>query len=148
MLQGIAWGRRCCVCRSSLAVRLLGFGAAALHGRDLVKKGAVCADVWRGLKAFCFKPPQKQPPAAIFCGCLPAGLPGRPRHGTLGSFNISAQRKEGFLASSMSTGLVALHGNDTETLADTLMAWMRAHPLQPLEPEVVLVQSNGTAEWF
>ena len=52
------------------------------------------------------------------------------------------------MASSMSTGLVALHGNDTETLADTLMAWMRAHPLQPLEPEVVLVQSNGTAEWF
>ena len=48
----------------------------------------------------------------------------------------------------MSTGLVALHGNCTETLADTMMAWMRAHPLDPLEPEIVLVQSNGTAEWF
>lgn len=48
----------------------------------------------------------------------------------------------------MSTGLVALHGNCTETLADTLMAWMRAHPLDPLETETVLVQSNGTAEWF
>lgn len=52
------------------------------------------------------------------------------------------------MASSMSTGLVALHGNCTEILADTLMAWMRAHPLDPLETEVVLVQSNGTAEWF
>ena len=52
------------------------------------------------------------------------------------------------MAASMSTGLVALHGNCTETLADTLMAWMRTHPLQPLETEVVLVQSNGTAEWF
>lgn len=52
------------------------------------------------------------------------------------------------MAASMSTGLVALHGNCTETLADALMAWMRTHPLQPLETEVVLVQSNGTAEWF
>ena len=45
-------------------------------------------------------------------------------------------------------GLVALHGNCTETLADALIDWSRAHPLQPLEEEVVLVQSNGTAEWF
>ncbi|MEG0540515.1 MAG: exodeoxyribonuclease V subunit gamma, partial [Comamonas sp.] len=43
---------------------------------------------------------------------------------------------------------MALHGNCTETLADTLMAWMQAHPLEPLEQETVLVQSNGTAEWF
>ncbi|WP_312564947.1 exodeoxyribonuclease V subunit gamma [Comamonas sp.] len=52
------------------------------------------------------------------------------------------------MASSIAPGLVALHGNCTETLADTLMAWMRAHPLAPLEQEIVLVQSNGTAEWF
>ena len=52
------------------------------------------------------------------------------------------------MASSMAPGLVVLHGNCTETLADTLMAWMGAHPLAPLESEVVLVQSNGTAEWI
>ena len=52
------------------------------------------------------------------------------------------------MASSIAPGLVALHGNCTETLADTLMAWMQAHPLEPLEQEIVLVQSNGTAEWF
>ena len=45
-------------------------------------------------------------------------------------------------------GLIALHGNRTERLADTVMAWLKQHPLAPLEEEVVLVQSNGMAEWF
>lgn len=52
------------------------------------------------------------------------------------------------MATSIAPGLVALHGNCTETLADTLMAWFEAHSLAPLEQELVLVQSNGTAEWF
>ena len=33
-------------------------------------------------------------------------------------------------------------------LADTVLAWLAAHPLDALEPEIVLVQSNGMAEWF
>ena len=45
-------------------------------------------------------------------------------------------------------GLIALHSNRTEMLAETVFAWLRAHPLGPLEQEVVLVQSNGMAEWF
>lgn len=45
-------------------------------------------------------------------------------------------------------GLIALHGNRAETLASTVFAWLRQHPLAPLEEEVVLVQSNGMAEWF
>lgn len=45
-------------------------------------------------------------------------------------------------------GLIALHGNRAETLAATVFAWLRQHPLAPLEEEVVLVQSNGMAEWF
>lgn len=45
-------------------------------------------------------------------------------------------------------GLIALHGNQTEVLADTVLAWLAANPLDVLEPEVVLVQSNGMAEWF
>ncbi|OYT87904.1 MAG: exodeoxyribonuclease V subunit gamma [Burkholderiales bacterium PBB6] len=45
-------------------------------------------------------------------------------------------------------GLLVLHGNRAETLADTVLAWLRAHPLAPLEEEVMLVQSNGMAEWL
>ena len=44
-------------------------------------------------------------------------------------------------------GMVALHGNRLEVLAQTLAAWMARCPLGPLEQEVVLVQSNGMAEW-
>ena len=47
----------------------------------------------------------------------------------------------------LTPGLIALHSHRAERLADTLGAWLRAHPLQPLESEVVLVQSNGMAEW-
>jgi exodeoxyribonuclease V gamma subunit len=45
------------------------------------------------------------------------------------------------------TGLLVLHGNRLELLAEAVFAWMAANPLGPLEPETVLVQSNGMAEW-
>ena len=45
-------------------------------------------------------------------------------------------------------GLIALHSNRTETLAEAVFAWLRQHPLSPLEEDIVLVQSNGVAEWF
>lgn len=45
-------------------------------------------------------------------------------------------------------GFIALHSHRAEVLADTLTGWLRAHPLLPLEGEVVLVQSNGMAEWI
>ena len=45
-------------------------------------------------------------------------------------------------------GFIALHSHRAERLADTLTAWLGAHPLAPLEREVVLVQSNGMAEWI
>ena len=45
-------------------------------------------------------------------------------------------------------GLIALHSNRTETLAETVFAWLRQRPLSPLEEDIVLVQSNGVAEWF
>ena len=48
----------------------------------------------------------------------------------------------------ISPGFIALHSHRSEVLADTLTAWLRAHPLLPLESEVVLVQSNGMAEWI
>jgi exodeoxyribonuclease V gamma subunit len=48
----------------------------------------------------------------------------------------------------LTPGLLVLHGNRAETLADTVLAWLRRTPLAPLEEEVVLVQSNGMAEWL
>jgi exodeoxyribonuclease V gamma subunit len=50
--------------------------------------------------------------------------------------------------SRISPGFIALHSHRSEVLADTLTGWLRAHPLDPLESEVVLVQSNGMAEWI
>jgi exodeoxyribonuclease V gamma subunit len=46
------------------------------------------------------------------------------------------------------TGLLVLHGNRLELLAQAVLSWLQAHPLQPLEEEVFLVQSNGMAEWL
>ena len=45
-------------------------------------------------------------------------------------------------------GLLVLHGNRAELLAAALFEWVRRSPLQPLEEEVFLVQSNGMAEWL
>jgi exodeoxyribonuclease V gamma subunit len=45
-------------------------------------------------------------------------------------------------------GFIALHGNRLEDLVQTVVEWLRINPLGPLEEEVVLVQSNGMAEWF
>jgi len=49
---------------------------------------------------------------------------------------------------SISPGFIALHSHRSELLADVLTGWLREHPLAPLESEVVLVQSNGMAEWI
>jgi exodeoxyribonuclease V gamma subunit len=46
------------------------------------------------------------------------------------------------------SGLLLLHGNRLELLADAVLAWLAAHPLDALEEETLLVQSNGMAEWL
>ena len=48
----------------------------------------------------------------------------------------------------LAAGFIVIHGNQSETLRDLLCDWMRAHPLAPLENEVILVQSNGIAQWL
>lgn len=53
-----------------------------------------------------------------------------------------------FGAEPIAPGLLALHSNRTEDLASTIAAWLAQRPLGPLEQEVVLVQSNGMAEWL
>ena len=51
------------------------------------------------------------------------------------------------MRSDLTPGFIALHGNRTEVLLETVAAWLRQQPLAPLEPEIILVQSNGMAEW-
>ena len=48
----------------------------------------------------------------------------------------------------ISPGLIILHGNQLEQLRAAVFAWLRQHPLNPLEQETYLVQSNGVAEWL
>ena len=45
-------------------------------------------------------------------------------------------------------GLLVLHGNRAELLAEAVFEWLRRQPLQPLEEDIFLVQSNGVAEWL
>ena len=52
------------------------------------------------------------------------------------------------MPSSLRPGLIALHGNQLEQLRDVVFDWMSQNPLDPLEEEIFLVQSNGIAEWL
>ncbi len=45
-------------------------------------------------------------------------------------------------------GFMIIHGNQPELLRQVVISWMKAHPLAPLEDEVILVQSNGIAQWL
>ena len=51
-------------------------------------------------------------------------------------------------ADTLAPGLMIIHGNRLETLRELVVDWMRTHPLGPLENEVILVQSNGIAQWL
>ncbi|NKN32502.1 exodeoxyribonuclease V subunit gamma [Marichromatium bheemlicum] len=46
------------------------------------------------------------------------------------------------------TGFMLIQGNRLESLRDLLTTWIARYPLHPLEDEVVLVQSNGIAQWI
>ncbi|MCP8464678.1 exodeoxyribonuclease V subunit gamma [Pseudomonas sp. ZM23] len=48
----------------------------------------------------------------------------------------------------LTPGLMVIHGNHPEALRDLLVQWMSRHPLAPLENEIILVQSNGIAQWL
>ncbi|MCL7461675.1 exodeoxyribonuclease V subunit gamma [Pseudomonas sp. NW5] len=48
----------------------------------------------------------------------------------------------------LTPGLMVIHGNRLETLRELAVEWMRRHPLAPLENDVMLVQSNGIAQWL
>jgi exodeoxyribonuclease V gamma subunit len=46
------------------------------------------------------------------------------------------------------TGFMLIQGNRLESLCALMTTWMRRHPLRPLENELILVQSNGIAQWL
>jgi exodeoxyribonuclease V gamma subunit len=48
----------------------------------------------------------------------------------------------------ISSGLAIIHSNRLEALRTLLVQWMQLNPLGVLENEVVLVQSNGIAQWL
>jgi exodeoxyribonuclease V gamma subunit len=52
------------------------------------------------------------------------------------------------MSSTITPGLLILHGNQMEMLREAVFDWLRTHPLGPLEQETILVQSNGFAEWL
>ena len=51
-------------------------------------------------------------------------------------------------AQDLAPGLMIIHGNRLENLRELVVDWLRANPLHPLENEVMLVQSNGIAQWL
>lgn len=50
--------------------------------------------------------------------------------------------------SPIAPGLIVLHSNRMEILRDGLIQWLDTHPLDPLETDIVAVQSNGIAQWL
>ncbi|WP_296948791.1 exodeoxyribonuclease V subunit gamma [uncultured Massilia sp.] len=52
------------------------------------------------------------------------------------------------MPSPITPGLLILHGNQMELLRAAVFDWLRQQPLGPLEEELILVQSNGVAEWL
>ncbi len=51
-------------------------------------------------------------------------------------------------AGDITPGFLVLHSHRLENLRDVLVQWLQAYPLAPLEDEIVLVQSNGMAQWL
>ena len=51
-------------------------------------------------------------------------------------------------AARLQPGFVAFHSNRAENLAEVVTSWLQRSPLPPLVEEVILVQSNGMAEWL
>ncbi|MGJ0485380.1 MAG: exodeoxyribonuclease V subunit gamma [Methylomicrobium sp.] len=48
----------------------------------------------------------------------------------------------------LDSGVAVIHSNQLEQLRDVVSYWVRQHPLNPLENEVFLVQSNGMGQWL
>ena len=49
--------------------------------------------------------------------------------------------------STIRPGFIALHGNQIEGVVETFFAWIKTHPLGPLEEELILTPTLALAEW-
>ncbi len=49
---------------------------------------------------------------------------------------------------SLANGIASIHSNQLEELRDVVEYWISQHPLEPLENETFLVQSNGMGQWL
>ncbi|QEW06494.1 exodeoxyribonuclease V subunit gamma [Nitrincola iocasae] len=52
------------------------------------------------------------------------------------------------LADPLIPGFMVIQGNHLEELRHLMVSWTQHYPLKPLENEVILVQSNGIAQWL
>ena len=52
------------------------------------------------------------------------------------------------MSETIKPGLITLHGNQLEDIRSAVFQWIADKPLEPLEDEIFLVQSNGVAEWL
>ncbi len=52
------------------------------------------------------------------------------------------------MPNSPTPGFMVLHSNQLEGLRELMVQFIRNHPLPPLAPEVLLVQSNGMKHWL
>ena len=52
------------------------------------------------------------------------------------------------MAAPPDTGFIAIHGNRLEDLRQSLITFLRSAPLDPFDEDVILVQSNGIAQWL
>ena len=51
-------------------------------------------------------------------------------------------------SSALQPGFIVAHSNHLEQLRDLVVQWSKINPLQALENEIILVQSNGIAQWL
>ncbi len=61
---------------------------------------------------------------------------------------MGSEESSALATEQLQSGFMLLHGNRLEGLSELLVAWLARHPLEPLESELILVQSNGIAEWL
>lgn len=52
------------------------------------------------------------------------------------------------VGATLAPGFMVVHSNRLEDLRSLAVSWMQRYPLAPLENEVILVQSNGIAQWL
>lgn len=75
-------------------------------------------------------------------------LPPSPHNSPTLTHSAPASPQPPSRAPRLQPGFVAFHSNRAENLVEVVASWLQRSPLPPLVEEVILVQSNGMAEWL